>query len=106
MTQQRLLGKSRSGLRLHRELLHKMCLMTCFARMWYGLDIQASLFQQVAGFGEYCGGEGSNLLPERGNDNMFTLTQLSSALSLSLSEFGVDFLAEMFDEMPPVCLVL
>ena len=77
MTQQHLLSRSRSGLRLHRELLHKMCLMTCFARMWYGLD-SASLFQLVAGFGEYGSGEGSKLHPQPANDNMFTLTQLSS----------------------------
>ena len=48
--------------------------------MWYGLDLQASLFQLVAGFGEYGSGsgEGSKLHPQPANDNMFTLTQLSS----------------------------
>jgi hypothetical protein len=42
------------------------------------------LFQQVAGFGEYCGGEGRKLLPQPDNDIMFTQTQLSNAHSLGV----------------------
>ena len=57
--------------------------MTCFARMWYGLDLQTSLFQQVAGFGEYCGAVGSKLLPQPDNGTKFTQTQSSAVLTLS-----------------------